>query len=144
MPRYGETLARKRGPHMLTKQVTHADLTAAAVSEVLDFGAIPIPPNSIVCGVRVKLATPFSGGTVSNMAVRLGSTADDDAIVATANLFAAAADGYASAMTLGAAPFKKFASATQLKATFVATGDNVVNLSAGDCTIELDYIIDQG
>lgn len=126
--------ARRR---YIEKTFAHGDLTAAATSESLDLGSLP--PGAVPDGVEVELATPFTGGTVSACVVAVGTTADPDAILASANVFAAAADGQASAQTQGAAPRKRFASGAALKALFTATGDNVVNLSAGACTIRVYY-----
>ncbi|MGB0873595.1 MAG: hypothetical protein ACPGYP_10755, partial [Solirubrobacterales bacterium] len=144
---YGDALARKivdgdqpitGGIQKLSLTVGHADLTAAATSQVLAIGTLPA--NSRIVGRSIALATPFTGGSVSACTVDIGSTGDADAVVDGANVLAAAVDGQASAITDGIAPNKHFASETTLNATFISASDNLVNLAAGACTIDILYI----
>lgn len=137
--RWGSTAARKVRLKTLQKTVGHADLTAAATSEVLSFDATSAGKNIVTMGVEMDLATAFSGGSVSALDVTLGTTADDDSIVSACDLASAAVDGHASAMTLGCAPFHGYEGATTFKLTFTATGDNVVNLTAGSMTCTIYY-----
>lgn len=125
-----------------TKTVGHADLTAVAVSESLAFATVP-PEGSLILGCRVGLTTPFTGGSVSACVVDIGVTGDVDCIIDGANVFAAAVDGEASAATQGIARNKLItgdAAARTLRALFIATGDNVVNLSAGACRLDVLYV----
>ena len=61
----------------------------------------------------------------------------DFAVFFGVDLFSAAVDGQALTAPAGIAPFKHFAAQTQITLAFTATGDNVVNLSAGSVTVEL-------
>jgi hypothetical protein len=124
---------------IITLNIVVADLTAAAVSQTINFGAT-IPDDSQILGASVILATPFTGGGAAACTVDLGDAGDTDAIHDGDDIFAAAVDGEASALTLGIAPNKYFASATTLQA--VVTSDvNVDQLTAGDCTIRVAYAV---
>jgi hypothetical protein len=122
-----------------TLTVGHADLTDADGSQTVNLDTA-LPANARIVGVNVKLATPFSGGTASAVSVDVGSAGDPDALVDGADLFAAAVDGQASTMPSGIAPHKHFALSTQLTATFAAN-DDVLDLTAGACTIEVLYAV---
>jgi|SRR6185436_12225587 len=121
----------------LVKTIGEADLTAAATTQTLDIG--DVPPGAQVLGVSLDTYTPFTGGSLSAMTLSIGDANDDDVIVAAANAFAAAVDGQTSTRPLGISPNKRYAAATTLKAKFTATGDNVVNATAGAVTIRVLY-----
>lgn len=123
-----------------TVTVGHADLTDADTSQDINIGAA-LPDNARIIGVSIHTVTAFSGGTVSALALDIGSSGDIDALVDGADLFAAAVDGQAATRPLGIAPNKLFATATQLVARFVSTGDNLVNLTAGACTIDVLFAV---
>jgi hypothetical protein len=126
----------------LSLDVSEADLTATAASETLDF-ASSLPEASYPLGVRIGLATPFSGGVVADFTVDVGFAGDLDALVDGADVFTAAVDGEASAITQGIAPNKKVtgsAAARLPKATFRCASDDVADATAGDCTITLLYV----
>ena len=117
-----------------TKTITHADLTAAAVSESI---ALLTPPaNSFLVAHQITLGTAFSGGSVSAAVLDLGGT-DADAIIDGADVFTGAS-ALARSGTAGINPRGNFGSQA-LAALFVATGDNVVNLTAGSITIDLVF-----
>jgi hypothetical protein len=122
----------------LVATVGHADLTAEAGSQVIALGTLPA--GSRVLGVRIALATAFTGGGAGSVTVDVGSTGDADALVDGANLFAASADGECSSITAGVAPNKGFAAATVINGTFAADVD-VDDLTAGACTIEVLYAV---
>lgn len=130
----GMTVAKK------TVTVGHADLDAAATTQSINIGT-SLPANARIVGVSLHTATAFSGGTVSALKLDIGSTGDVDAIVAQADLYAAVVDGQAASCPAGISPNKLFASATQLAAKFTATGDNLVNLTAGAVTIDVLYVV---
>lgn len=124
-----------------TRSVTigHADLTDADGEQAINIGAV-LPANSMVLGVNVALATPFTGGGAGSVLLDIGTSGDPDAIVANADLFAAAVDGMASALPAGIAPFKLFVSAgAQLLAT-IAADVNVAALTAGAATITVGFV----
>lgn len=112
-------------------------LTANATSQVLNLDSA-IPANSRIQSVNIKLATSASGGGATSCTAKIGSSGDDDAIVASANLFAAAVDGQCSSVTLGIAPRKQFLSSTQLTAT-ITSDVNVSALTALVVTFEVAY-----
>jgi len=115
---------------------THATITAAAGDETLSIGAA-LPANSRILGVSIHTVTAFSGGTVGDFTVDIGSAGDIDALVDGANLFAAAVDGQVATRPLGIAPNKFFAAATQLQAKFICGSDDVGDATAGACTIDV-------
>lgn len=123
-----------------TVTVGHAALTDADTSQDVNIGAV-LPANARIMGVSLHTVTAFAGGTVSALALDIGTSGDIDALVDGADLFAAAVDGQAASRPLGIAPNKLFASAgAQLVARFVSTGDNLVNLTAGAVTIDVLFV----
>jgi hypothetical protein len=121
----------------LTVNVTDADLTAAATTQTLPIGALPA--GAQILGYRIGLTTPFTGGTASAVTVDIGDAGDVDAIADGCDVFAAAVDGEASALTDGIAPNKLFAASTTLNMVVNSTGDDVDNLTAGDMDVEVIY-----
>jgi hypothetical protein len=119
--------------------IGHADLTDADGSQTLNIGTA-LPTNAMILGVSIALATSFTGGGAGIVTVNIGSAGDPDAIVANADLFAAAVDGVASTFSDGIAPRKIFALATQLTATVDADVD-VADLTAGAATITVAFIV---
>jgi hypothetical protein len=127
---------------MIQKRVLafgHADLTDADGSQTLNLG-IAVPAGSMILGVSIALATPFTGGGAGAVSCDIGSAGDPDAIVSSADLFAAAVDGVASALPAGIAPFKVFTGSTQLTATVDADVD-VADLAAGAATITISFVV---
>lgn len=122
-----------------TLTATHATITAAAGDETLSLGS-PIPAGSIILGVSIVLTTPFSGGTVADFTMDVGSAGDIDALIDGADLFAAAVDGAPSSAPAGIAPHKYFAGSTQLQAKFICASDDVGDATAGSVTIRVEYI----
>lgn len=120
--------------------VGHADLTDADTSQDINIGAA-LPANARILGVSIHTVTAFSGGSVSALALDIGSSGDADALIDGADLMATVVDGQAATRPLGIAPNKLFASSTQLVARFVSTGDNLVNLTAGTCTIDVLFCV---
>lgn len=138
-PNYGDALARKIAGFDIKKISTtigHADLTASATSQAIDLGDA-LPSGAYIIGRTITLATAFSGGSVSALVVDIGGT-DADAIVDGESVFTGATT--AKAGTSGINPFGALGG-QQLTATFIATDDNVVNLTAGSVTIDILYVI---
>ncbi len=124
-----------------TVTVGHADLTDADTSQDIPIGAV-LPANARILGVALHTATAFAGGTVSALALDIGSSGDVDALIDGADLFGTVVDGQAATRPLGIAPNKLFATAgAQLVARFVSTGDNLVNLTAGAVTIDVYFSV---
>jgi hypothetical protein len=124
-----------------TVTVGHADLTDADGSQTVNIGAV-LPANSRIIGVDIRALTAFSGGTNSAIAVDIGTSGDVDALVDGADLFAAAVDGGPATMPKGVRPNKTFATAgAQLTATFLATGDTLLALTAGAVTIDVLFAV---
>lgn len=130
-------LALRLGAGLSLKRfiVVESDLTAAATSEAITL--FTLKKGDAILGIRIKHSTAFAGGSVSAMTVSVGSTS-------------AGAAGYASAFDIfqavGATTFQMtsaFNAGTYADeattATFTATGDNVVNLTAGQ--VEIDVLI---
>lgn len=114
--------------------VGFAQLTAAALTMAFNLDQV-VPANARIIGYSIDLATPFTGGAIATMTVSIGSAGDPAALVAGANVLAAAVDGQASTLPLGKAPHRLYTAATQLIATFTATAANVNAATAGACTI---------
>lgn len=118
----------------------HAALTDADTSQVVAIGAA-LPANARILAVDFHTYTAFAGGTVSALTVDVGSTGDADALIDGADIFGAAVDGKPPTLTAGVHPNKTYATATQLNATVVSTGDNLVNLTAGAVTIDVLFAV---
>jgi len=127
---------------ILKKTLTadHTTITAAAASEALNIGTA-LPANSRIVGVDMHTLTVFSGGTVGDFTVDVGTAGDVDALVDGADLFAAAVDGGPSAMPAGIRPNKLYAGGGQLIATFRCGSDDVGDASAGAVTIDVLYTV---
>lgn len=121
--------------------VTESDLTAAAATETLNIGAV-LPANATILGVTMHTYTPFTGGTISDFTVDIGSSGDADALVDGANLFASAVDGAPATMTAGVNPRKTFVAAgAQLTAKFDCGSDDVADATAGAVTIDVMFTV---
>ncbi len=118
--------------------ITHAELTAAALSEVLDLGA-ELPTGARIVAAEAELTTLFSGGSVSAITVDVGDEGGDtDAIFDGLNLFTGAGTGFKP--TSGVRPTGTY-SEKQLIGTFVSVTANVVALTAGEVTFRFFYVI---
>ncbi len=136
--------AEAGGLSLLKKTLTIAATDFDALGDTDTSQAVDIdtdlPTNAQLLGVNVRLTTPFTGGGNGSVSVDVGSAGDADAIVDGADLFAAAVDGQASAVPPGIAPFKRFAGATQLVATFTADV-GLKELTAGAAVIDVLYTV---
>lgn len=114
------------------------DVAVASTSMTYDFAALP--SGAVVLATGVALATPGSGGAVSNLILKLGTASDDDSLITTSSLFAAAVDGQASTKTAGVAVGGDFGGKV-LRATITATGANLSVLTALDATLTVAYVV---
>jgi hypothetical protein len=133
---YDDTVSLELKEATLT--VGHADLTAAATNEQIDFAAA-MPANAVVLGSYLEITTLFSGGSVSDCTTDIGvSSGDVDAIMAAVPTFTADPTGNINGPK-GIALDGHYGGVT-LAVNVVTTGDNVVNLSAGSVTAHIFYI----
>jgi hypothetical protein len=123
-----------------TVTVGHADLTDAVngSADTINIGAA-LGANSRILSVDAHTFTPFTGGGASAVTMKIGTTGDDDAIVSSSDVFAAAVDGGPSTFTKGIRPTKTFVSAAaQLIATFTPDGGAaLLGLDAGSIIIDV-------
>jgi len=138
-PTYVDLLAELQAaaPLYAEKQITHADLTAAATSEAVDFDSA-LPAGAVILGREITVTTPFSGGGASAATVDVGGT-DTDAIVDGEDVFTGATTPKAG--TSGINP-NGFLGGQTLKAT-VTSDVNVGTLTAGDITVKVAYFVPQ-
>jgi len=121
----------------LTATSGSANGTAATVNI-----STSLPANARIVGVDLNTYTPFTGGSVSAVALDVGSSGDIDALVDGADLFAAAVDGGPSTRPTGIRPNKIYATATQLIATLTPdAGHKLSALTAGSVVIDVIYTI---
>lgn len=123
-----------------TVTATHATLVAAAATETVNIGTA-LPANSRIVGVDFHTMTAFSGGTISDFTVDIGTSGDVDALIDGADLFAAAVDGGPATIPQGIRPNKFLAAGGQLIATFRCGSDDVADASAGAITIDVLYVV---
>lgn len=130
------------GMTVLKKTLTadHTTITAAAATEALNIGTA-LPANSRIVGVDMRTLTPFSGGTVGDFTVDVGTAGDVDALIDGADLFTAAVDGGPATMPQGVRPNKCFAAGGQLIATFRCGSDDVGDATVGAVTIDVLYVV---
>jgi hypothetical protein len=119
--------------------MTEADLTTAGAAQALNIGAA-LPANSTVLGVSIHDVTAFSGASVADMTIDVGSSGDVDALVDGADVFGAAVVDGSATMTAGIQPNKHFTASTQLIATFRCGTDDVADATAGGCTIDVLFV----
>jgi hypothetical protein len=129
----------------VTVAFNNAALVAAnsnGAAATVNIGAV-LPANARIAGVDMRALTPFTGGSASAVKVDIGTSGDIDALVAQADVFAAAVDGGPSAMPRGVRPTKMFATGgAQLIATFTPdVGHQLANLTAGSVIIDVWYIV---
>ena len=117
--------------------VTHADLTAAATSQVLDWDDLvaaafregSVPTNARVMYAWGNLLTEFSGGSVSACTLSLGDGGAATELLNAVNVFTGAGAGLKTkngAYTLGT-----FEADYDAKITVTTTDDDVADLTAG-------------
>jgi hypothetical protein len=125
--------------------VTHADLTAAATSEVLDWDTLvdaafregAVPTNARVTYAWANLLEEFAGGTVSACTLSLGDNGAATELINAVDVFTGAGTGLKvkdGAYTLGT-----FEADYDAKITVTTTTDNVVSLTAGKIELFIQY-----
>ncbi|MCP4589155.1 MAG: hypothetical protein GY842_00280, partial [bacterium] len=121
----------------LTKQITHADLTDADTQQAIDFDSA-LPAGAFVIGAYAEVTTAMSGGSVSACTADLGiKSGDTDGLLDAANIFTGA-PAKASVPRGVAVPGHHGGGTPTIIVD--STGDNLVNLTAGDVTFVLLYI----
>lgn len=121
----------------LTKQITHADLTDADTQQQIDFDSA-LPAGALVVGAYAQVTTAMSGGSVSACTADLGiKSGDTDCFLDAVNIFTGAPSK--ASVPRGVAVPGHHGGGTP---TIIvdSTGDNLVNLDAGDVTFVLVYI----
>lgn len=131
-------------PQLRTVTVPRASLTSAVngAAQSINLDAV-LPANARIVGADARAYTPFTGGGATAVTLDIGTTGDLDAIVAAANVLAAAVDGGPSTMPRGIRPNKTFVTAgAQLLATFTPDGGhNLAGLTAGSITIDVWFLV---
>jgi hypothetical protein len=122
-----------------TKQITHADLTAAATTQTIDFDAA-LPADAFVIGVYAEVTTAMSGGAVSACTADLGvKSGDTDGFMDAVDIFTGAAEK-ASVPRGVAVPGHH--GGTTPSIVVDSTGANVSVLTAGDVTFHVLFLSD--
>lgn len=122
-----------------TLTADHTTITTAGASQAINIGTA-LPANARIVGVDLHTYTAFSGGTVGDFTVDIGTAGDVDALIDGADLFAAAVDGGPATIPKGIRPNKSL-SAAQLIATFMCGSDDVADATAGAITIDVLYTV---
>jgi len=121
----------------LTKQITHADLTDADTQQQIDFDSA-LPDGAFVIGAYAEVTTAMSGGSVSACNADLGiKSGDTDGLLDAIDIFTGA-PSKASVPRGVAVPGYHGGSTPTIIVD--STGDNLVNLTAGDVTFVVLYI----
>lgn len=121
----------------LTKQITHADLTDADTQQQIDF-ASALPAGAFVIGAFAEVTTAMSGGSVSACTADLGiKSGDADGFLDAVDIFTGCA-AKASVPRGVALPGHHGGGTPTIIVD--STGDNLVNLTAGDVTFHVLYI----
>ena len=124
----------------ISKNLTHASFTAAATSETVALTGT-LPAGTMLVGtVEILITTLFSGGSISDCDCDIGYTGNVDAIADGHPVFTGDATGALSPATLGV-HWTGNVGGLALSFTLLATGDNVVNATAGDVTISCLLVI---
>ncbi len=122
--------AQKLVTKVLSLRITHVDLTAAATTQAISFATLPSGPVWFL-ETWADLDVAFAGGSISALTVSLGDAVDHDEILDDV-------DGFA---TLGAKSIRGARAYGYMEAghtpivTITATGDNVVNATAGEVVV---------
>ena len=125
------------GVQKVTATIGFAQLTAAALTMSLPLGAL-LPANARIISRELRLATPFTGGTIASMACSVGLAGGSE-IVTAANVFTGAPG--AQRGVDGVDPFELFPTGGQLTVTFTSTVANVNAATAGSLVVDVMYIV---
>jgi hypothetical protein len=122
--------------HKIT--IAETALTAAATTQ--DITLWTVPAKTQITRVIAETTTGFTGGTIAAMVVTVGKSAGGVEYLASGSVFAAGVLGDVVA-EMGAGlksatldDFPNFSGAGTISCRFTATGDNVVNATAGSVT----------
>lgn len=129
--------------------LTYADCTAAALTQTFTIFPDAATPGQLAAGFQVqasaiRMITPFSGGSISAMAIDIGDKASVGRYIANANtdLFTASAtntkDNVVSATRYAFAGADVANTNAQLTAKLTAVGGNLNTATAGRVEIYLD------
>lgn len=124
--------------------ITHEDLTAAATSETVeDVAANAFPARARLRGYYVELDELFAGGSVSACTVDIGVAAGEADVLSDAlNVFTGAGTGEKFGSGTNSVSTQPLAlGGKRLRVLVAATDDNVVNLTAGELTVVVDYTV---
>ena len=115
-----------------TYTIPETDLTAAATTE--DETLFELQSGHKVSGVFVKHSTAFAGGSLTAMTVSVGDSSSTTFYTAAFDVFQAVGDTAFQDSDM----FKSSTNAARnVLARFTATGDNVVNATAGSVDIRV-------
>lgn len=121
-----------------TLAVGFAQLTAAAATQALNL--VPsVPVNARVVGRSLRIATAFSGGSLSNMVVSVGNATEPTAVINAQTVFTGTTGNIQG--TTGPDPYLLVATAIPFQILFTATGANVNAATAGALVIDVLYAI---
>lgn len=111
--------------------VDYTDIQTAATTNTATL--LSLPAKTLIEFVIIKHSTAFAGGSISALTVDVGDATDADELIAAFDVVQAVAEG---ASQITSAPYiGAFASATNIVATFTATGDNLDQLTQGSVDI---------
>lgn len=113
--------------------VAYDDASVALAATSATKTIFSLAAKTVIEYIVVKHTTAFSGGSVSALTLDIGDASDADELLASYNLMATVSDTAwesVSVIYLGS-----FASATNIVATFTATGANLDQLTAGSVDI---------
>ena len=126
-------------PAVRSVRLTAADLTAAALTQTINVGAVT-DDDFIPLAARMSLVDAFDSPGAGSLNVELGVTGDTDAFIVTFDAYTGSAfegTGW-EAGTPNAAPAIGFPmSNTQIVVLLTATTDNLDQFTNGDLTIEV-------
>jgi len=124
-------------------KITHADLTTAGTSQVLTFNTLAVgvgdelmPATSRVMYAWINIITPFSGGSVSALTVKLGDAGSDNELITNVSVFTGASG---LKTKTGSYALGTYEAAYAPILTFTSTDDNVVSLDAGEIEVLIQY-----
>jgi len=125
----------------LSRQITHADLTAAAngAAQSLSLGSLPY--GGVISGRSVVLTTYFTGGSASAATLALGVASDVDSLMAALNVLDTTTLAIPLQGTAGVSPLGAYGG-MELLATFAPDGGHtLLALTAGSVLVEVYYSV---
>jgi len=121
---------------VLATTIGHADLTDTDNGDDQSIELGTLPEGAIVLGYDVEIVTPFSGGSVSTLALDIGEEDDPDSIAA--DISAMAAAGLKKG-TAGARPDGAYGGKTLVANFDPDGGHNLAALTAGSLIVSIYY-----